>query len=131
MTSFYPCFNGIRVLTLWIEVHDLLMAGVSILVLMESGFLLYVSSNIFCTNLVVSILVLMESGFLHGNKITIVKEVECFYPCFNGIRVLTQLKNHQQLNVYTVSILVLMESGFLRTSCVEMLHGGSAFLSLF
>ena len=37
----------------------------------------------------VSILVLMESGFLHEGDGTMSRELISFYPCFNGIRVIT------------------------------------------
>ena len=65
--SFYPCFNGIRVLTYLKVLFIFNLFYVSILVLMESGFLRY--------------------EFFSNNKGKI-----CFYPCFNGIRVLTKLK---------------------------------------
>ena len=38
---------------------------------------------------------------------------QSFYPCFNGIRVLTTMNTTLYLNNEYVSILVLMESGFL------------------
>ena len=56
----------------------------------------------------------MESGFLHMLEKMIGYELECFYPCFNGIRVLTTLEADYLALGHTVSILVLMESGFLQ-----------------
>ena len=63
--DFYPCFNGIRVLTKLRTVHSNEGDGVSILVLMESGFLLTYDKIKWQMPELVSILVLMESGFLH------------------------------------------------------------------
>ena len=56
----------------------------------------------------------MESGFLLHRPLFHLKLYLSFYPCFNGIRVLTgKPTEYYKLNEL-VSILVLMESGFLR-----------------
>ena len=55
----------------------------------------------------------MESGFLHNLGKAESWSIGGFYPCFNGIRVLTVHRLHQLYYLKQVSILVLMESGFL------------------
>ena len=62
----------------------------------------------------VSILVLMESGFLLQVNLLNNCLNASFYPCFNGIRVLTTRIETVGNHIFFVSILVLMESGFLR-----------------
>ena len=68
---------------------------VSILVLMESGFLRPQYGTICSQEHEVSILVLMESGFLQEEDGYNYIELVGFYPCFNGIRVLTM---HPEVN---------------------------------
>ena len=96
--SFYPCFNGIRVLTLETLIHEVLHTVVSILVLMESGFLPNVE------------------------VVEVVENQEGFYPCFNGIRVLTRLNNRYSIcNHYSTYFyfLILKNSYYIYTfSCI-------------
>ena len=54
-----------------------------------------------------------------------------FYPCFNGIRVLTAEREILSIRETTVSILVLMESGFLPSAGIWILKDALRFLSLF
>ena len=55
-----------------------------------------------------------------------------FYPCFNGIRVLTSELKLQEAELKLVSILVLMESGFLLAEkMMDTLEKYLQFLSLF
>ena len=56
----------------------------------------------------------MESGFLPGKERHKAIKHYSFYPCFNGIRVLTPPAEKHQIESLEVSILVLMESGFLQ-----------------
>ena len=98
---------------------------------MESGFLHIVSSDICFTVIAVSILVLMESGFLLFSFLKIVVAFNSFYPCFNGIRVLTDKSFSELAESLNVSILVLMESGFLLALLVDVASNRLKFLSLF
>ena len=88
---------------------------------MESGFLLEHEGIKRMRTAMVSILVLMESGFLQERRKAIKHYNERFYPCFNGIRVLTtSLYEVLPAGMKTpVSILVLMESGFLQNTKVK------------
>ena len=58
-------------------------------------------------------------------------EIKGFYPCFNGIRVLTLFPIRIEAKDMVVSILVLMESGFLLKSLPNDGVYAWAFLSLF
>ena len=72
----------------------------------------------------------MESGFLLIGIKVLDHLIIDFYPCFNGIRVLTD-SEEEFLKVATeVSILVLMESGFL-LEYAKLSKMAKEFLSLF
>ena len=74
----------------------------------------------------------MESGFLQKPETGYMVALEgCFYPCFNGIRVLTPSHSVKALQSLNVSILVLMESGFLPSIKEAKQWAKDRFLSLF
>ena len=73
----------------------------------------------------------MESGFLLIDWVALSELIGGFYPCFNGIRVLTENGTELKVFVPKVSILVLMESGFLRYREDYRYIESFRFLSLF
>ena len=61
----------------------------------------------------------------------LLRNFECFYPCFNGIRVLARKDVDHGAIRDGVSILVLMESGFLPMTLSVDKAADIRFLSLF